>query len=278
MTTLLENQHKVVALEAFGVGDITGLLRRVFPAIRKGFEDLAGLVSADERPVALSSDQKRFLELLVGHNYVTASPLPARVPQGLNVPYLVYAEALSQAVEHAAQILDELSRYTLFLGRLVTNHDFQYSADYNPVYYGQLQRQRDDDNQKLGKCFQTGSTKTDRTYADVVSRNADWKAVFEIANRLAADINRIDRTVIAKKIAESVHLLDVIGKKIARQELEGVSPEIVTELSEGAYQMASQLEMYSTVWYKVQNFVTAVNYSTEVVIRAFGDKGQAAPK
>ena len=93
-----------------------------------------------------------------------------------------------RAVEHAAQILEELSSYTLFLGRLVTNHDFQYSADYNPVCYGTLQRQRDDDNQNLGKCFQTGSTKTDRIYADVVSRNANWNAVFEVANRLAATL------------------------------------------------------------------------------------------
>ena len=70
-------------------------------------------------------------------------------------------------------------------------------------------------------------------------------------------------------------MLDLIEKKISRQELEGVTPQIVTELSEGAYQMASQLEMYSTVWYKVQNFVTAVNYSTEVVIRAFSGAEQA---
>ena len=272
MTTLLENQRKVVALEAFALQDIAGLLRRAFPAIRKGFEDIGSLISPAERPVAFSADQKKFLELLAGQNYVTLSPLPAGVPQGLKVPYLVYAEVLSEAVSHAAQILDELSRYTLFLGRLVTNHDFQYSADYNPGYYGQLQRQRDDDNQKLGQCFQTGSTRTERTYADVVSRNADWKAVFEVANRLATEINHVDRTIIMKKIGEAVHLLDVIEKKIARNELEDVSPGIVTELSEGAYQMASQLEMYSTVWYKVQTFVTAVNFSTGVVIRAFNDR------
>lgn len=269
MTTLLENQRKVVALEAFTLHDIAGLLHRAFPAIRKGFEDLVGLVSPAERPVAFSADQKQFLELLAGHNYVTLSPLPARVPQGLKVPYLVYAEELSDAVAHAAQILDELARYTLFLGKLVTSHDFQYSAEYNPGYYQELQYRRDEDNEKLGKCFQTGSTRTERTYADVVSRNADWKAVFEVANRLATEINRIDRTVIVKKIEEAVHLLNIIEKKIARNEFEAVSPGVITELSEGAYQMASQLEMYSTVWYKVQTFVTAVNFSTEVVLRAF---------
>ncbi|MBB5409276.1 hypothetical protein HDG34_003217 [Paraburkholderia sp. HC6.4b] len=276
MTTLLKNQRKVVALEAFALQDIAGLLRRAFPAIRKGFEDLAGLISPDDRPVVLSADQKTFLGLLAGHNYVTLSPLPARVPQGLKVPYLVYAEALSDAVSHAAQINEELSRYTLFLGRLVTSHEFQYSAEYDPAYYRELQRQREDDNQKLGQCYQTGSTRTERTYADVVSRNADWKTVFEVANRLTADINRVDRSIITKKIAESVHLLDVIEKKIVREELEGVSPGIVTELSEGAFQMASQLEMYSAVWYKVQTFVTAVDFSAEVVLRAFVGKEQAS--
>ncbi|WP_233874252.1 hypothetical protein [Paraburkholderia adhaesiva] len=268
MTTLLENQRQVVALEAFNLADITGLLHRIIPAVRQGLGDLAALVSPGERPVAFSADQKQFLALLAGYNYVTLSPLPARVPQGLKVPYLVYAAALSEAVSHATAILDELSRYTLFLGQLVTSADFQFSAQYNPDYYGGLHRQRDEDNLKLGECFQAGSTKTDRTYADVVSRNADWKAVFEVTSRLAAEISRVDRTLIQKKIDESLHLLGVIEKKIARRELEGISPEVVTELSEGAYQIASQLEMYSTIWYKVQTFVTAVNFSTQVVLRA----------
>lgn len=273
MTTLLENQRAVVALEAFALEDTSGLLHRVFPAIQSGFRELYDLISPTDPTVApLSSEQKHFLELIAGRNYVSLSPLPARVPVGLKVPYLVYGEALSQAVVNASQIVDQLSLYTLFLGQLITSHDHQFSAEYGPAYYKKLQAARDLDNQQLGACFQPGSSKADRTFGDVVSRNADWKSVFTLTSRVSEQMNSVNRRTLNKKIEEAGQLLDVLEKKIARKELEGVTPQIIKELSEGAYQMAEQLEMYSAVWYKVQAFVTAVNHSTGVVIRAFGQK------
>lgn len=271
MTTLLENQRAVVALEAFTIQDTGNLLHRVFPAIQSGFRDLYNLVSPNDKPTApITSQQKEFLEAIAGRNYVSISPLPARVPEGLKVPYLVYGEALSQAVENATKIVDQLSLYTLFLGQLVTNHDHQFSSEFNASYYKKLQATRDMDNQQLGACFQPGSTKADRTFGDVVARNADWKSVFNVTNAVSEQIDSVNRRTLSKKIEEAGQLLDVIEKKLERNELEGVSPQVVTELSEGAYHIASQLEMYSSVYYKVQAFVTAVNKSMGVALRAFG--------
>ncbi|WP_144106730.1 hypothetical protein [Paraburkholderia sp. BCC1886] len=271
MTTLLENQRAVVALEAFALEDITGLLHRVFPAIHQGFRTLYDeLISPNDQSVApLTADQAKFLKLITGRNYISISPLPARVPEGLKVPFLVYGEALTTASNHAAKILDELSVFTLFLGKLINEHTYQYGTDYNPAFYSKMRIARVLDNKQLGACFQPGSTKAERTFGDVVGRNADWRSVFEVANLVSATIETVNRRTVLKKIEEAGQLLDVLEKKIARKELDGITPEMITSLSAGAYEMGEQLEMYSAVWYKVQAFVTAVNECTQVVNRAF---------
>ncbi|EKD22668.1 MAG: hypothetical protein ACD_84C00015G0001 [uncultured bacterium] len=52
-------------------------------------------------------------------------------------------------------------------------------------------------------------------------------------------------------------------EKIKRNEFDGMSPEIIRNLSDGAFQVASELEFYSVMHYRVTAYANAVTRTAE---------------
>jgi len=111
----------------------------------------------------------------------------------------------------------------------------------------------------LATVVQSGSTKVDTTYGAVVERNADWKAIFEGLNLVATQINGVNKRTINKKVEEAAQYLEILERKVGRGELAHISPQMVTEIAEGAFQMGKEVEYYVAIWYKVQALTEAIN-------------------
>jgi len=260
MLNSLRIQNERVAIEAFAGANVQSLLSNTFPALLSDIKGFFGSFTSDTPAIALSPKERDFVKELAKHAYGNLSPLAAFVPEGLDTTYLKYSNILLNAAEHVSHLtIAVLPSYANFLSSLINNQDAKLSTiSFNKIYQ-ELTVKREVLNQELGLCFKRGSTKTEVTFGDVVARNNDWEKVFVVNAEMLKHVNSVDRKVLNKKIQECSELLEVIMLKMKRNEFENMSPEVIINLSNGAYQVARELEFFSVTYFKVVAYTNAVN-------------------
>lgn len=266
MTQILRIQRDVAALEAFAVSDVGGLFKRIVPTIFDDISNFFKTVRPEDQAVELPKDHKKFLELIKHHRYIDLTGVASYVPEGLEVTYDEYLVELDKSVERIEGLVSNvLNPFSAFLAGLVTNKEAQLSTfSFNATNKG-VEKEREALLKDLGECFGKGRTQTNVTYGDVVKRNQDWESVLTRTIVLTGRVNHIDRRVIQKKIAECSQLLETIYKKLQRGEFENVTPEVVQNFADGAYQVARELEFYSTTVYRVHAYTHSVKRTIEYI-------------
>ena len=257
----LRHYRDVVALETFSVQalDVTTMLKRMMPDIRTHFSNFVARFSATDKPIPLTRDQRMFIQLLEKHNYADLAPLGVTVPEGLSVDYLAFAHILKQASDHAVKVQQLLATYTTYLAMLVTNEFQRFETKNSVQVYQGMATEGEQILKEMGACFKPGSHETKASYGDVIARNKDWELVFGEADSLSKQMNSVDRTALNKKVKEAAELMDKVIQMLKDGKMESSAHEVAQELSEGAYQIAQELEYFSVVYYRVLGFVTAVN-------------------
>jgi hypothetical protein len=250
--------------------NFSNLIHRFLPNARGVFAALAQKFSASEEGIVLTRDQRAFMKVVEAHKYLDLSPIVAYVPEGLDVPYLHYTNALGPAVDHAANVQTLLAGYSTYIAMLLTNHDERFSTKDSAVSYKGLETLRDRFNKDLGDCFKNGSHNTDVRYGDVVERNSDWNLVFPAAASLSDKMNGVDRKVLTKTLNDTVHLMDRLIENIQKDEFKGASPTMLTELADGAYQMASEVEFFATVYYRIMALTASIDRTTKNILKLRG--------
>jgi hypothetical protein len=274
MTTPFEELQvqRDLALESMMVSNPFERLTNLLPIAVSAFKHMLGLMSTDA-PAAnpLTGDQAKFVKTVASRNYLNLSQMPARVPEGMKGTYLAYLHVLTEASTHASQVVDRLSAYTLFLGTLINEHGAELSTRFDRAQYSALLAARNDHTSMLATLVQPGSVKVDTTYGAVVERNADWKPIFEGLNLVANQINSVNKRTINKKVEEAAQYLEIIERKVGRGELAHISPQMVTEIAEGAFQMGKEVEYFVAVWYKVQALTEAINATVLQLNKVYTD-------
>ena len=273
---LLDILNKQITMEAFAGGDVSKLLTESFPLVVNDTKDyivnFLNSFKASEPGLALNFNENKFIKEINKHAYLDYSPLSAYVPEGLNVKYLDYAVSLEKAATHVSIIMNgTLNKYSMFLSHLINNNDIQLSTSSFNHEFKQLEEIREKLILELGNCFKSGSTVTETTIGNVISRNADWDKVFISANTISKLINSVNRNDLNKKIKECTEYLDIIINKTKRNELNKLTPEGISNLSAGAYSMAKELEFFSIIYYKSLAYVNMLNKTAEHFNKIFKD-------
>lgn len=267
MNKPLRLRRDLVALEAFTVSDVTGLLRKVFPSIASQFSSLKGDLGSDTPPIKLNGQSHDLVALLSAHKYTDIDVLTVSVPEGLKTTYLEYLGPLEFAVEHTSKVLGALDPFIEFLGQIVNSADERLSSTPIDGSFEAIAKEREAINIALGKCFAVGSSKAQAKYGSVVERNADWTRVFQKSSELVERIGDIPRAELNKKVATASALLNTVLTKLNRGDLDDVSPQVVKNLADGAYQAACEVEFYSVTYYKVHALAGALDRTTDTLLK-----------
>jgi hypothetical protein len=254
---LLQQQRDVVALEAFTAPDLSGLVNKVFPTIESGIAGFRGMFTTTPA-VGLTSNQRDFLKHIEKERYTNMMPLAAFVPEGLKVSYLEYAMALFAAAEHASHVPAVINDFATFLASLVSNRAAIFETTSKRKQFYSLKESRDAFTKAISKCFD-GTNRSEVKIENVIDRNADWAEVLKHCDTMSRAMNSVSRKELNRKIEECTELLERIGKMIQQGHFDKVSPEVVMDLSEGAYQVASELEFYSVMFYRVEALCQSVD-------------------
>jgi hypothetical protein len=265
----IQQQRDAIALEFLNMN--TGeRLDQLLTVAKDTMTRLVGLVSRDAPAIApLTAKQEEFLKTVAGRNYANLMQMPVRVPEGLKVPYLQYLHVLDGAAEYAGKIMERIAQFSVVLGQLVNEHNYQTSTAFNRNHYATTRVQRAHLHSVISGCFQPGSTKAESTYGAVVERNADWREVFKTLNLVSERVNGINRRMLDKKIEECSHSLDILETKAKRGDLKDITPQMISELAAGTLDMAHDVEFYVNIWYKAQAISEAVNKTTSQLVTVY---------
>lgn len=254
----MQRLRTLISMESFSATGIRNALSNLIPSLRGNFEMFSRKFVSHEPAITLKGNEKDFFKLVNSEPYLNITSLPAYVPEGLAVSYPEYLNVLQDAVDHCTKnTLTLMNEYSLFLAQIVTNRELKHTVRSNLPKMQLVEKERKALIERMGKCFNQTAT-TNVSYGDVVARNADWPSVFEALEASNRAINFISRDTLHKKADECNRLLEIVIKHIKAGQYDDVGPEVTSNLSEGAFQAASELEFFSVVYYKLTTLNTAV--------------------
>lgn len=257
--------NSAISVEAFSMSGVQNALTGFLPLLQDNFERFINSFSTKDPAIQLKSNERDFIKLVSGGQYLAMTSLPAYVPEGLSVHYLDYLVVLVEAVEHCFNNTQQhLNGYSTYLAQMITNREMRETTASHLAKYKEMEVTRLKLVKRLSDCF-NGNHSTNATYGDVVSRNAEWQNVFEVLTKATTLINKISRDALHKKAEESNKYLETIIRQIKEGKFELAGPEVTKNLSDGAYHAALELEFFVMVYFRMTTLNKAISDTMNAV-------------
>lgn len=233
---------------------VSELLKTTMPSLVNGFQALVNTIKPKETVMALTVKEAVLLKRVEQITYINLSDLMLPVPEGMQTKYLTYIAILEDAIEYAQGIATNLEEFTKWVAKIITNASMRNDTARHDNRWRKMQDEREVRYKAIGSCF--GITNNDKLkYSKLLDRNADWHEVINRAHGLTKAINKIDRTELLKQSKHVQSLLEKVLETSKRNGFDATSPEVLASLSEGSFQIASELEFYSVVFYRTSTFL-----------------------
>ena len=253
-----------------GQGGILGLVSAFIPSVVKAFgfvSDLDKLPSYE----GVGHEHVEFLGKVLKHSYAETRYLRAYRPAGLQTPLIHYLPQLEKSVDHVLDFVPNvLVPYITYLALLVSSRDAAMSTDDHKQLTGPLAAQRAELELTIGKMFDANTQKTDSTVAQLIERNADWPEIFKLSTSIDNKIHSLKIKDIDNKIRQAQDYLNIIYDMAQQADgkLKGATPEVLTALYEGAFQVACELEFVSVTYYRCLVVAQAIKDTKESLSKA----------
>jgi hypothetical protein len=256
----IEMQYAAESISAYfsnasdTVHNVSQRLSFILPRAIAGFK---GFFSSDKSSFVktiplLDKKNQKLITILGNVPYTSVRELKAYVPEGMCVTYAQYLEKLLVAVKHVSTIhTDTMQPFATFLGELLGKKDALFSLNDGASIYAKMQEDQDAIYASFNSLYKHNSHLAEVKVGQVIERNTDWFLVVNTINDCVNELERVNVTELRKQIDKCVELLDKIYAKISDGSLEQVTPEVTKHLAVGAYAVAKELELYSTVHYQL---------------------------
>ena len=244
---------------------VSELLVKVMPGINNGFKTILNTI----KPTSIIEVLFEYsLEVALGKvNYVSLSKLDLPVPEGLQVKYLTYLEALESSTRRLVDLPKNLEDFTRYVAGILTNHDSRVSTVSQDNLFRELDSSRGVAYAAISSCF-NGGTRAKRKYSELVDRNADWPVVESKVKAVVKELNQYDRSDLIDKAKHLHSLLQKVEQTSKRGGFDLANPNVLKTLAEGAFQLASELEYLSVLYYRVLGLTKAVAEDIKLIKKA----------
>jgi DNA-binding FrmR family transcriptional regulator len=261
---------RLVGLESFSSMNVAGMFKGLVSEVYETFKFTSGL-TAVEKMEPLPKDQSKFLKILSDVPYTSLGEVKAYAPEGLKCTYLEFLEVLLDASEYVMNIQKELvTPYALFLGRFISDKKFSADVFDDKKYLEGLENKREEFYKRFGACYEKESYTAVTKVKKVVERNADWPKVFIQLNLVIKNLEAVDRAVLKNQIKQCTDYIEIILKEFSSETDRKVSQEAAYRLSNHAYTIGRELELFSTTFYRALALKGCIENSMESVKEALG--------
>lgn len=259
-----------LALEFFSLKSASSFLTQLLPGITASFKNTKENVDLPEiKP--LNKNQTAFLKLLKEVPFTEVGELKAYTPEGMGKTYIEYLKVLVTVTEYIKTIQgDVMQPYVLFLAQLVSDKKASFSSDSKKKEYELLEKHRDNIYKEFSKMYIKDSYAAETKVKNVVDRNADWNTVLQLLNTCTANMESVDRELIKRQVKQCSDYLDLIYDGLKKDDVKDTSQEAAARLSNGAYNVAKTLELYSTTHYRVLAITGSIENTIKHICNVLG--------
>lgn len=263
-TNSIKRNLTQISLEASVLSNMVSSIKNIFPdlmeTLRSSFSKTENL---PEIKIKLTSEQKFLIKELVAYKYIDIAELSTQVPEGFNGGYLDYIMILKDIVDRISDVNARLLQpYSVYLSSFLTNKEAKFNTVDQTRLYDKFKNIREEDIKNLGNFFNDSSNKSVTKIGQVVKRNSSFPGIYSEVGNLAKKIDSINFKLINDNVKKCLSMLDIIIERISKNEIEHVSPEVTQNLAYGAYEVASEIEFFAVVYYKVLALVSSVDATT----------------
>lgn len=247
----LESNHPTGSLES-----LTHRLTSIMRGVRSFFEGLTGDAPLKLDSVRYQGAARRLKQV----DYVSLRELSVPVPLGLIVNYPQYLDSLKQSQDGAlSQLSGNLQQFHGWLARLLSQPELLRSIRTQDGFQNTV-GDRAGLERRLVACFREGAGHSERPFGEVFQRVGEWTEVAEQTNRLVEFYNRLDRRVLMGKVEAVSDLLTALTDRVESGDpAYVVSHTIHRHLSDATFEMAKQVEHYSSYSYQLARLVVSLN-------------------
>lgn len=246
-----------------GMEGMSDILNKTITSINNAFKSFINSI-LNKSPLVSGFSKDDISKSLANVQYVNISNLKLDVPGGLCVKYNVYLNSLYPAINRLENIQKLMDEFTAEVGSVLTNKDKQNSTMSNDAKWKSLESEREAAYATIAACFDGQVGRTKLPYSKLVDRNKDWEEIALKSTDIYSKLTKVDRPKLLKSSKHLFELLKKVEKMSKVGGFDGVTPEVVRNISEGSYQIASELEFYAVVYYRVETLQHALedNYKT----------------
>lgn len=271
---------RAVALESNfisnGVKSIVSFFPSLLKSVSKGFakaEDVKQFVpaQADNNLERLNKTEQAIADALIWMPYDDIAMLRLPVPEGFTGNYCKYfAQLLEMFSYHEQTALPAIEEYYISIAAIITNKDAKLSLKDNTIKYKALSKSREENNKEIAKHFNASSV-AEYAYGKLFLNNQEVTQAFKLMHQL-------ERTLISTKVAsvtdQVVKITNALQTLISMAEngtIENLSPAQLKNLSEGAYEIAAQVEFFAINYYRAQVAINSLKDATQKLTKRLDD-------
>lgn len=267
----LETLGSDIAIESFEKINVPGIFKGFVATVLDGFKFSSSFV--DVAPIEqLPKNQREFLSLIKSLPYTAVGELNGITLEGMSAYWLDMLKVLVPLSEQLSTIESTtVAPYTDFLARFVSDKKFSQSTQNDKKIFQKNDERRKRTYAEFGKMYKKGSVETTARIKTLVARNGDWEKVFREINQVIANFEKVDRKAIKAHVKQSSDYIEIILEEFSKVTDRKVSQEAAAQLSNYAYDVGRELELFSTTYYRVLALRSAIEATIEKIKTTFGD-------
>lgn len=265
----MESYRQAIALEANVVGKALDTLKRFLPGLNDGFKERVSKFSQGTQPplVELSKNQKKAFEVLRSVDYMTLSGFVVYTHEGFSGHLINIVPVLDKLLEDMNAVQKMILDYRVFLSGLISDRNARISLNDTFRKYKLKNKQRAELNSLVQEFYKANSVSSKKSFGDVFSRNSEAEGFIIQMGRIKHSMDAFPMKALRGDVDQCVTLLDIFNQRLQAGDVEDVSGEVSTSLSEMTYLIAQETEEIALNYHRLGIFVETANSVVETLAK-----------
>lgn len=252
---------ETISLEAGVLTNMVDTVKRLFPSLIDGVKLSFAKVGDLESPtMVFTKDQKNLIEKMKNVSFMDLNNFTVTVPEGFSATYIDALVSCDKALDYIESVKTVLLKeFRVYLSVFISNKDTKISSKDITFKFASYKANREAINGDFAKHYKDNSFEASVKLPVVIKRNADLAEMFNLANKVNARLKTIDLQGLKSEIQDIVELIETISSLAQRDKIETISPEAIKNISEGAYECATQVETVAACYFRVMTILKSVD-------------------
>lgn len=263
---------RVLSHESLSMPDsfsvLTNFIPKIVTSINEGISFLKARI-AGEGTAGASGFREAMTDVdkyTVNKDFIEYRQVLMTVPEGFSGHLLDYLKALQDiAFKHIKDTHKSLEEYRVTLGSVLNSPDFRKNLQLHNRFVNDIEKSVTDSKAVIAKFITPTRMTSRQKIGTVITRFSEMNPIIAEATRLMEFQNSYDYRRLNNQVAEICQFLDLIKKGIDDKEIENLSPAMVRNIADGAFEIAKLVEFVAIYSYHTENALACVNNLVEQI-------------